>query len=85
MLVQEADMDLPSPEACFQAESAEECFIALKSWRARIAPRRNLKLCDALRAICSETVCRYENFFSNMGVVSMFTIMSGKNKTSYLA
>ena len=82
MLVQEADMDLPSPEACFQAESAEQCFIELKSWRARIAPQRNLKLCVALKAICSETVRCYENFFSNMGVVGMFTIISGKNQDS---
>lgn len=79
MVIQEADIDLPSPEVCFQAESAEECFVALRLWRASMAPQKNMTVSFALSAICSETPQCYGNVFSTMGVVSMFTIISGKN------
>lgn len=82
MVIQEADIDLPSPEVCFQAESAEECFIALRLWRASMAPQKNMTVSLALSAICSETPQYYGNVFSAMGVVSMFTIISGKDCTN---
>lgn len=80
MIIQEADIDLASPEVCFQAESAEECFVALKSWRSNIAPQRNLNLSFAVKAICSDFPQEYGNVFSSMGVLSMFTIISGEHQ-----
>jgi hypothetical protein len=78
MAIKEADIELPSPEMCFQAESAEECFIVLKLWRTNMAPQQNLTISSSVNTICSNSPQRYGNVFSSMGVVSMFTIVSGK-------
>lgn len=43
-----------------------------------MAPQQNLTISSSVNTICSNSPQRYGNVFSSMGVVSMFTIVSGK-------
>jgi hypothetical protein len=76
MLVNELNVDLSSPESCFQAESAEECFVALRQWRSTQRDN-NLTISSAVRVICSQPHSDTERLFVNLSVLNMFTIVSG--------
>ena len=79
MLVSELLFDLSTPEACFAAESAEDCFAALKVWRDTFSPEQNISLSCAVTMICSESnTAAVERMISRFSVLSMFTIISSK-------
>lgn len=78
MILPEMGIDLSAPETCFQAESAEECFVALKSWRDALLPAENMTLSSAVKAICCEEVApNINHIFSQLSVLNMFTIVTG--------
>ncbi|KAF2019976.1 hypothetical protein BU24DRAFT_489824 [Aaosphaeria arxii CBS 175.79] len=76
MLLREMVIDLATPEACFQAGSAEECFVELRSWRHSLYPSRILTLVDVVRSICSEETSReIEHLLARASTLNMFTII----------
>lgn len=79
MLVHELSFDLSTPEACFAAESAEDCFAALKVWRDTLWPSKNISLSFAVTTICSpDCPAAVERMISRLSVLSMFTLISSK-------
>lgn len=78
LLFQELGFDLTAPEACFQAGSAEECFVTLKSWRQTRIDHENITISSAVKALCQESLGNFEHFFATLSVLNMFTIVSGK-------
>jgi hypothetical protein len=70
---------LCTPENCFQAGTAEECFSALRNWRAALTPFENISLAAAVSVLCSqEEPGELERIFSRFSVLNMFTIVSGR-------
>lgn len=79
MLFQELDFDLTAPEACFQAGSAEECFLTLNAWRQAQIEHENITISLAVKALCHENMGNnLDHFFATLSVLNMFTIVSGK-------
>ncbi|KAF2181346.1 hypothetical protein K469DRAFT_262032 [Zopfia rhizophila CBS 207.26] len=77
MVLLELAADLITPETCYQAESAEECFVALKAWREALRPVENMTISSAVQRICcAETTPDIERAFSRLSVLNMFTIVS---------
>jgi hypothetical protein len=76
-------MDLASPENCFQARSAEECFVNLKTWRDRLGDTSINTVSSTLATICTQQ-CSSEVFkaFERMSVLNMFTIVAGMHFSS---
>ena len=82
--VSELAFDLSTPEACFAAESAEDCFAALKAWRDTLLPQKNISLSRAVAMICSENNnVAVERMVSRLSVLSMFTLISSKPTACY--
>jgi hypothetical protein len=78
MLFQELNFDLMAPEACFQAGSADECYVALKAWRQTQIGNENSTVMLAVKALCQENLANIGHFFATLSVLNMFTIVSGK-------
>lgn len=80
MVVSELSFDLSTPEACFAAECAEDCFAALKVWRDTLSPQRNISVSSAVMMLCSENkTADMERVISRFSVLSMFTLISSKS------
>ncbi|KAJ5426900.1 hypothetical protein N7465_001970 [Penicillium sp. CMV-2018d] len=75
LFLRELQIDLTAPEVCFEAVSAEECFIALRAWRQTMAPNYNPSLCAAVKTICNGDASQLR-IFAGMSVLNMFTIVS---------
>ncbi|KAL2202343.1 hypothetical protein CC79DRAFT_1338399 [Sarocladium strictum] len=70
-------MDLASPEACFRAQSAEECFVALKVWRDGLVDCKITTVSTAITAICSGHIPPSGiKLFERLSVLNMFTLVS---------
>ena len=79
ILVSELTFDLSTPEACFAAECAEDCFAALKVWRDTLSPQKSISLSTAVAMLCSEnSTTAVERMISRLSVLSMFTLISSK-------
>ncbi|KAF2029814.1 hypothetical protein EK21DRAFT_17520, partial [Setomelanomma holmii] len=80
MTLLEMTNDLCSPEACFSATTAEECFVILKTWRSAFRPPANrLTLTRAVEALCEPATSQnsaYRQAFDQLSVLNMFTIIS---------
>jgi hypothetical protein len=73
-------MDLASPEACFRAKSAEECFVALKVWRDGLVDCKITTVSSAVTAICAGHIPPSGlKLFERLSVLNMFTLVSGTN------
>lgn len=78
MVLSEAVMELASPEQCFEAQSAEECFVALKVWRDGLDGTEPTTISSALAAICTEKPTPGAlRLFPKLSVLNMFTMVSG--------
>lgn len=79
MAFSELVMELSSPESCFQAQTKEECFIELKSWRGRSGLRsNNLTVIEAVEALSNPTRMEtgtYRRIFANLSILNMFTLV----------
>ncbi|KAK1140680.1 hypothetical protein N8T08_009993 [Aspergillus melleus] len=74
MVVSELKMDLACPEACFQAESAEECSARLTEWKECIAWSERLSVSNMLRKICQRDLDDWQaHELANMGTLNLFT------------
>ncbi|KAH7074301.1 hypothetical protein FB567DRAFT_193221 [Paraphoma chrysanthemicola] len=80
MTVLEMTSDLASPDTCFSATTAEECFVFLKTWRSAFQPpANNLTLSGAVEALCEPQTSKTSEFrraFEALSVLDMFTIVS---------
>ncbi|KAF2825304.1 hypothetical protein CC86DRAFT_407523 [Ophiobolus disseminans] len=80
MSISEMEVDLAAPDVCFQATSAEECFVALKIWRNSFhSPADNLTVSSTVRALCdpgTNTSAEYRQAFAHLSVLNMFTVIS---------
>lgn len=88
MVVSELRMDMACPEACFQAESAEECLSELEKWSGSVFWRERLSVASVVRRMCqpqpqteaqaSETLEPAPGF-SRMGTLNLFTTVQCKS------
>jgi hypothetical protein len=82
MVVSELKMEMACPEACFQAESAEECFRLLKEWETTTFWRKRLSITSVLKTICqTELTSSAVDEYSRMGSLNLFTAVQS---TSFL-
>lgn len=78
MVVSELKMDMACPEACFQADTATECFHALREWQGCIFWSERLSVAGVVRRICQrELDDRSVLEFSKMGTLNLFTTVQG--------
>ncbi|GES65960.1 hypothetical protein ATEIFO6365_0012035200 [Aspergillus terreus] len=74
MVVSELKMEVACPEACFQAESAAECFSALKKWENSVFWRDRLSISAVVRRMCQKDLDGHlVRGFACMGTLNMFT------------
>lgn len=83
MVVSELKMDMTCPEACFQAQSAEECFIAPKQWASTPFWRHHLSIAAVVKNICPrelppESVTEY----AKLGSLNLFKCSVSVNSIS---
>ncbi|KAK0387434.1 hypothetical protein NLU13_5746 [Sarocladium strictum] len=84
IVLTELVMDLASPEDCFQAESAEECFVNLKTWREVLGHESSPTVASTIAALCTRSLSPEDSrAFSKMSVLNMFTIISGLYTMSF--
>lgn len=78
MVVSELRMDMVCPEACFQAESAEECLSELGRWSSSVFWCERLSVASVVRRMCQPQPQTSEDLepvlgFSQMGTLNLFT------------
>lgn len=74
MVVSELKMDMACPEACFQAESAEECLAELRKWTGSVFWREQLSVASVVRRICQGGLSEQAILkFARMGTLNLFT------------
>ncbi|KAJ0416505.1 hypothetical protein BJY00DRAFT_316754 [Aspergillus carlsbadensis] len=74
MVVSELKMEMACPEACFQAESAEECFRLLKEWETMTFWRKRFSITSVLKNICqTELTSLAVDEYCQMGSLNLFT------------
>ena len=71
-------MHMASPEACFQAATAEECLEQIHRWMHPETPFYSLLLRDAIEHLCLETMTpETHRRFAQLGPVNLFAMVSG--------
>ncbi len=78
MLVSELKMDVASPEACFQAESAEECQENLRVWAQTRFWKNRISVVSVVRRVCQNSIdddLALE--YSHLGTLNLFTMVQG--------
>ena len=74
MVVSELKMDLACPEACFQAESAEECSERLAESEGSMVWSERLSVSNMLRKICQRDLDDWQvHELASMGTLNLFT------------
>ncbi|KAK0631445.1 hypothetical protein B0T14DRAFT_559239 [Immersiella caudata] len=77
MVIKEMRMHMASPEACFQAVSAQECFQEIHALMPPSSPFCSIHLRDAIEGFCAETLsAETQQRFSQLGALNLFTIVS---------
>ncbi|KAJ5664999.1 uncharacterized protein N7477_007447 [Penicillium maclennaniae] len=76
IVVSELRMDVACPEACFQAETAEECLQILRVWSSTRFWKKRPSVVSVVRRICQgpidETLVQE---FSILGTLNLFTLV----------
>ncbi|GIK00364.1 hypothetical protein Aspvir_004387 [Aspergillus viridinutans] len=84
MVVSELKMDMACPEACFQADTATECFYALREWEGSIFWSERLSVAGVVRRICQgELGDRSVLEFSKMGTLNLFTTVQALHSMTF--
>ncbi|KAL4806096.1 hypothetical protein BDV18DRAFT_160164 [Aspergillus unguis] len=84
MVVSELKMDLACPEACFQAQSAKECFDVLKQWESTVFWKRHLSIVAAVKSICQkELVPETIEEYSKVGSLNLFTAVQSLHSLTF--
>jgi hypothetical protein len=82
MVFKEMRMHMASPDACFQAVSAGECFQQIRALMPPSSPFCSVPLRDAIEGFCAETMpAETQQRFSQLGALNLFTIVSGEQRT----
>ncbi|KAK3392723.1 hypothetical protein B0H63DRAFT_456453 [Podospora didyma] len=77
MVIKEMKMHMASPEACFQAATADECIENIHTWMAPPSPFCSVLLCDAVEKMFIDTfTTESRQRFSQLGPLNLFTIVS---------
>ncbi|EGS17106.1 uncharacterized protein CTHT_0074360 [Thermochaetoides thermophila DSM 1495] len=77
MVIKEMKMHMASPEACFQAATAEECLEQIHRWMHPETPFYSLLLRDAIEHLCLETMTpETHRRFAQLGPVNLFAMVS---------
>jgi hypothetical protein len=79
MVIRELQLRMAYPEACFQADTAEECARAMRDWRDHLPTMADISLREAIQVFCSDNLVpsvRCE--LANLGPLNLFVIISGK-------
>ncbi|KAH7149838.1 hypothetical protein B0J13DRAFT_548937 [Dactylonectria estremocensis] len=75
VMLPELDVDLACPDSCFQASSAEECFILLYDSVQSRRLQPSLRISEVIGLLCQPD---YEHWgaFQNLSILNMFTIVT---------
>ncbi|KAK3329158.1 hypothetical protein B0H66DRAFT_14919 [Apodospora peruviana] len=77
MVIKEMRMHMASPEACFQAQTAEECISQIHRWMAPSSPFGSLLLREALENVCTDSLSpEMQQVLSQLGPLNLFAIVS---------
>ncbi|KAH8721710.1 hypothetical protein BGZ61DRAFT_571798 [Ilyonectria robusta] len=75
MMLSELNIDLTCPDACFEANSAEECFILLYDSKPNGADHPSLNISTTLELLC-RTDCDDLESLKHLSILNMFTIVT---------
>jgi hypothetical protein len=79
MTFSELDIELASPESCFQALTKEECFVELKTWRSKSGfDNKSLTIRTAVETLSDPSTMMTGSIlqaFSHLSVLNMFTLV----------
>ncbi|KAH7126508.1 hypothetical protein B0J13DRAFT_148897 [Dactylonectria estremocensis] len=75
MMLPELNIDLTCPDACFEATSAEECFILLYDSIQTGDSRSHLNISTTLELLCRPEVNNWEAL-RHLSILNMFTIVT---------
>jgi hypothetical protein len=77
MVIKEMKMSMASPEACFQAATAEECIDQVSCWMPSASPFCTFLLRDAIENLCLDTMTpESQQEFSHLGPLNLFAMVS---------
>ncbi|KAL4953058.1 hypothetical protein BDW69DRAFT_200377 [Aspergillus filifer] len=84
MVVSELKMEMACPEACFQAESSEECFTALKQWQRTDFWRQHLSIAALVKRICQKNLYPGSvDEYAKMGSLNLFTTVQSLHSLTF--
>ncbi|KAJ5323467.1 hypothetical protein N7476_002067 [Penicillium atrosanguineum] len=76
IVVSELRMDVACPEACFQADTAEECLPILRVWSGTRFWKKRLSVVSVVRRICQGPIDdALVQEFSTLGTLNLFTLV----------
>jgi hypothetical protein len=79
MVIKEMKMHMASPEACYQAATAEECIDQIHQWMSPTSPFCHLLLREAIENLCLDTLTpESQHLFSQLGPLNLFAMVSGE-------
>ena len=70
-------MHMASPEACFQAGTADECIAEIHRWMSPSSPFCNFLLRQALENIIGTMDQKTQDKLAQLGPLNLFVIVSG--------
>jgi hypothetical protein len=77
-MVNEMKMHMAWPEACFQAETADQCAKEIENWVSKSVSVFKLTLRDAVERACSDEMTpESHREFADLGPLNLFAIVSG--------
>jgi hypothetical protein len=77
MVIKEMKMSMASPEACFQAATAEECIDQIYRWMPLTSPFCTLLLRDAIENLCLDNLTQeVQQQYSQLGPLNLFAMVS---------
>lgn len=77
MVIKEMKMHMASPEACFQAVTADDCFEEIHAWMPPSSPFCSLLLRDAIEEVCSDSMSPDSlQRISQLGPLNLFAVVS---------
>lgn len=85
MVIKEMRMNMVTPEACFQAPTAEECIEQIYQWMPPTSPFYTLLLREAIENLCLDTLSpEAQQTLSHLGPVNLFAMVSGETFLRFL-
>lgn len=77
MVIKELKMDLVCPESCFQAPTADECFVSITNWTSSKVGKRKMSLRSAIETLLGENMDQDTRAtFAELEILNLFTMAS---------